>query len=298
MPKVIARIMGGLGNQLFIYAAARRLSHVNGVPLSIDISSGFRNDFYQHKNYLHHFNIKAQIASPKESYEFIGGEIIQTFKRNIDKIVLPFSKRRFLAQERDDFDERLLDYKVRGVVYLEGYWQDEQYFKDIEDILREDLEIVTPHDSKNVELAEEIANCNSICLHARRIYGLPSGENAGPEMKLPALPVSYYQEAVEFIAKRVSDPHFFCFADFPEWFQENLKIDFPTSYIIRNKGDEKNFEDLWLMSKCKHFIVANSTFSWWGAWLCSDKEKIVIAPAERNLPNFVPLPNDYNAFLL
>jgi hypothetical protein len=160
---------------------------------------------------------------------------------------------------------RLLTMRVVNQVYLDGYWQNEIYFKDIESVIRHDLKIVTPHDPDNIALAKEISAANAVCLHARRIRY---------EHLLSA---RYYELAIQHITRVVPNPHFFCFADDMEWVRTNIPMNWPITYITHNP-QSKDYEELWLMKQCKHFIIANSTFSWWGAWLNADPYKIVIAP--------------------
>jgi hypothetical protein len=135
--------------------------------------------------------------------------------------------------------------------------------------------ITTPHDSENFKWAQKISESNAVCLHARR-----------GKYKF-ALPTEYYHRAVEYVAQKISNPHFYCFSDDPEWIFKNLSIDYSYTVIDHNKED-RNYEDLWLMTKCKHYIIANSTFSWWGAWLNPISDKIVIAPANWGYDTVVP----------
>ena len=269
---VVAKVIGGLGNQLFIYAAAKRLSVMNNVPLKLDVISGYIAYEYDHIYSLDHFQINAAKATERETHELNLGK-----RRNIGyhiNKVLPFGYKRYIKEEKL-FDPRLLTLRVVNEIYLDGYWQNEIYFKDIESVIRHDLEIVTPHDPENIVLAEEISAANSVCLHARRIKY---------EHLLSA---RYYELAIQHMASKVRNPHFFCFADDMEWVRRNLPMDWPITYITHNPRS-KDYEDLWLMKRCKHFIIANSTFSWWGAWLNADPDKIVIAPRDWGYRAAVP----------
>src|SRR5208337_503215 len=216
---VVARLKGGLGNQLFIYAAARRLSLHNNVPLKLDIISGFQRDYFQRNYRLHHFNIKGEVASRYQSFDGIFGRV----RRQILKKLAKFSeleKRRYIMEEFPEFDPRLLNFKVNGITYLEGIWASEKYFKDIEGIIRDDLKIVTRHGSQDLALAEKIQSGNSVGLHVRRLHGVPKGK-AKPNPSVPALSVDYYKRGIEIIAGKVADPVFYCFGDYPQWFLQN-----------------------------------------------------------------------------
>jgi hypothetical protein len=273
---VVVRLKGGVGNQLFMYAAARRLSLHNNVPLKLDISSGFRHDYYQRDYRLNHFNIKAESASPYQSFHGSFGRVRRQILRMISRCY-KFEQRPYLDEEFGEFDPRLLNLQVGGIIYLEGYWASERYFKDIEGIIRDELQIVTRHDAENLALAEKIHSTNSVCIHVRRLRGLPSKTDATLDPFNPALSVDYYKKGIEIIASKIANPVFYCFGDYPQWLVENIKVDYPLIVINHNK-DEKDYEDLWLMSLCKHFIIANSTFSWWGAWLSNHNDKIVMVP--------------------
>jgi len=259
---VVAKVMGGLGNQLFIYAAAKRLSVISDAPLRLDTISGYTEDTYDRTYSLNHFWIDEEHATSKEVDELNLGKR-RNLQYHVNK-VLPFRYKRFIREDKL-FDPRLLDLRVVNKVYLEGYWQNENYFKDIEPIIRKNLEIVSPHDHANIELAKIMSGSNSICLHARRVnyeYLLAS---------------AYYDLAIKHMASKVANPHFFCFSDDIGWIRNNVSIDWPVTYIAQNK-ESKDYEDFWLMTQCRHYIISNSTFSWWGAWLNANPSKIVIAP--------------------
>lgn len=259
---IIAKIEGGLGNQMFIYAAAKRLSMVNHVPLKLDIMSGYAGDNFGRSYSLKHFRLNEEFASDKDVRELnLGAK--RNWQYHINKI-LPFRYKRFIREDKL-FEPRLLDLKVVHKIYLQGYWQDENYFKDIEPVIRKSFEIISPHDDSNVALARKIKAANAVCIHARRL---------NYEYLLPA---AYYDLAIKQMAGKVADPHFFCFSDDINWMKNNIKPDWPVTYIPNDKNF-KDYEHLWLMTQCRHFIIANSSYSWWGAWLNDSPVKIVIAP--------------------
>lgn len=280
---VVVRLKGGVGNQLFMYAAARRLSLKNNVPLRLDVSSGFHHDYYQRNYRLNHFNIKAEIASSYQSFNGISGRVRRQILRMISRCY-KFEQRLYLDEESWEFDPRLFNLRVNGIIYLEGYWAREKYFKDIEGMIRDELQIVTKHDAENLALAAKIQSTNSVCIHVRRLRGLPGKTDAQSDPSNPALPADYYKKGIEIIASKIAEPVFYCFGDYPQWVAENVKIDYPIVIINHNK-DEKDYEDLWLMSLCKHLIISNSTFSWWGAWLSNYNDKIVIVPEANSYYN-------------
>jgi hypothetical protein len=260
MNSVVVRIKGGLGNQLFCYAAARRLALVNNAQLIIDDVSGFSRDSqYRRKYMLDKFKIPIRKATPTERLE-----PFERCRRGIMKWLSRhkrFENREYIEQEGHDFDERLLSLKVNGTIYLDGYWQSEDYFKDVEHTIRQDLQIVPPTGSENHYTADQIRKCNSVALHVRWFDnpGAPATHNAAED---------YYVRAIGLIEAKTDLPWYFIFSDKPEAVHSRLTLPKErVSFVLHNRGDENAYADLWLMMQCRHFITANSTFSWWGAWL-------------------------------
>jgi hypothetical protein len=269
--KIIPRIFGGLGNQLFIYAAARRLALVNDAELAIDNVSGFvRDHTYQRQYQLNHFSIPCRKATPAERFEPLS-RIRRAVKRATNR-QLPFAVRSYIQQEGMDLDPRLLCVQARGTVYLEGYWQSEKYFKDVETTIRDDLRIIPPADASNLIMAERIRSCLAVAVHVR-FFDAPQeqgGNNA---------PGDYYARAVARMKSLAPDAHYFVFSDQPAAARARIPLpDDRMTLVSHNQGDENAYADLWLMTQCQHFIIANSTFSWWGAWLGEHEGKLVIAP--------------------
>lgn len=273
-------MIGGLGNQLFQYAAGRRVAHVNNALLKIDISPFSK--YTLHKFSLHPFNISAGIATPNEI-----ASITNVWQR-VSSLYKPYYLRPIVKEQFFHFDPNILD--LSGDVYLDGFWQSEKYFKDVEGLIRNELSIKIKLDAENRSIADEISNSKAISLHVRRgdyVNNLKTNEVHG------TCSLEYYSEATDVIAKQIPNPHFFIFSDDPVWVQKNLKIDYATTYVTNNDAD-KNYEDLRLMSLCRHHIIANSSFSWWGAWLNKSLEKIVVAPkkwfgiTERNSKDLIP----------
>jgi hypothetical protein len=271
--RLIVLLRGGIGNQLFSYAAARRLALANEAELVIDDVSGFLQDsLYRRRYMLDMFNITARRATPRERLEPLG-----RYRRKLARIMAgrrPFSERRYVWQEGLDFDPRLLDFTFTGSVYLDGNWQSEGYFKDVEDVIRNDLLIQEPQDSANREMAARIRGCEAVCVHVRRYDAKGDPSSAGYELEH-----GYYARAVALLESRANDPHYFLFSDDPEYAADAVKIPLHrVTCISHNRGDEGAIADLWLMTRCRHFIIANSTFSWWGAWLSTEKARMVISP--------------------
>jgi len=269
--KIIPRIFGGLGNQLFIYAAARRLALVNHAELVLDDVSGFvRDDEYLRHYQLDHFSIPCRKATPAERLEPLS-RVRRYIKRAMNRR-RPFEERSYIQQEGIDFDPRLLNVKPRGTVYLEGYWQSEQYFKDVEEKIRADLQIKPPTDAANLAMAARIRDSLAVAVHVR-FFDAPN-ENSAYNIT-----TDYYPRTVAKMETLVPGAHYFLFSDRATAVRAKIPLpDGRITCLSHNRGDENAYADLWLMAQCRHFIIANSTFSWWGAWLAGNANKQVIAP--------------------
>jgi hypothetical protein len=161
-------------------------------------------------------------------------------------------------------------------VIVDGYWQSERYFADVADLVRREFSFKRSAGGRNAEVAAEIAACNSVSLHVRR------GDYATDPVVMAmhgVCSLDYYDRAVEYIVERVSDPVFFLFSDDPDWVREQLKVH-GSVRVVDHNGPDAGCEDLRLMGQCNHHIIANSTFSWWGAWLNLNPDKIIVAPKQ------------------
>jgi hypothetical protein len=265
---VIAIVKGGLGNQLFIYAAARALALRTGRTLYLDATRGYTKDDYGRSYRLDRFPIKAG-PMPEEC------RIAPTLKHPRHKFIralnklLPRDQRTYLAEHRNTPPTQLTALKPRrDRITLLGYWQNEAYFADHAATIRMELAPPQPADEKNRALGEKFATSESVFLHFRRVrYWNLLGRD-------------YYQAAIDAARAKLSQPHFVLFGDDLNWPQQNL--DFrgaSTELVTHNTHDE--LADLWLMSRCRHAVVANSSFSWWGAWLGdAQPHRLVFAPAQ------------------
>jgi hypothetical protein len=269
---VIVQLIGGLGNQLFQYAAGRAIAHRRNVPLKLDISK-YQN--YPLRKYaLNDFNVAASIAQSSEVAHVTGSDRNPVYRRVSSRIQdwLPYYRRSVLVQQHRHFDPRVL--KASRDVYLVGYWQSEKYFRGIEGVIRKELTLRETPDPVNEAMGRRINETASVSLHIRRgdyVSSLETARHHG------LCSLEYYYAAVETLTRMVNQPHFFVFSDDVSWAERNLRLNFSVTYVKHN-GKERDSEDLRLMTQCKHHILANSTFSWWAAWLCESPTKIVIAP--------------------
>ncbi len=269
---IIVKLKGGLGNQLFQYAIGRNLAEIHKTTVKIDVS--YFANYKLHAYSLSPFNIQENIASTEECrvkpddksklFEWFNNILcINTVKKtHILKYIL---------EKNFYYDSEIL--KLHDGIYLDGYWQSEKYFIDIARIIHKEFSVKNPQTGKNKEIADKILSCHSVSIHIRRgSYVLPPYNSFHGTCS-----IEYYHRCINHLVQKVKNPHFFIFSDDPEWVSENLHINHPVTYINHN-GVAGDYEDLRLMTQCNHHIIANSTFSWWGAWLSKNNNKIILTP--------------------
>ena len=258
---IIIKIKGGLGNQLFQYAVGRALALHHRSPLKLDLT--IFETYKLHRYLLDQFAIQADIATEDE--------IIKLKGRN--NVLFSALRKAGLVKRKSYLKEKRSSYFDASVfknddVYLDGYWQNELYFSDIREELVRDLTSISSMSDLGVVYMEGIKKSNSVSLHVRR----------GNYLNLKnfnVLDIDYYMKAVEYIRKNVEKPTFYIFSDDLEWCKSTLAFLDDCIYVERTQTE---IDDLKLMSFCQHNIIANSSFSWWGAWLNQNPNKTVVAP--------------------
>ncbi|ANE50055.1 alpha-1,2-fucosyltransferase [Flavisolibacter tropicus] len=263
---IIIRVIGGLGNQLFQYAAARCLAEIRRTEVKLDVT-GFQD--YQLRNFdLNELGIKATVASSEEIEELKAKGTLQ----RIQSRLTPYKRRKFYKQPFFHFDPHF--YHLGSKVYLQGFFQSERYFQPIQPIIRQEFGFKDELVKDVRTFGKYLPTQPSVALHIRR------GDYKDEETLRyhGILPFDYYQRAITLIKQKLSNPQFFIFSDDGAWVKENLQLDSVT--IVSGTYSKTHFEDLYLMSQCKHNIIANSSFSWWGARLNENPDKIVIAPKQ------------------
>lgn len=258
--KKIVKLNGGLGNQMFQYAF--------GLVLAENFQSQIVFDFSWFDE------VKTQTGVVQRCYELdvFDLECKRASKQALEKICREKPSKNVITQSSAYvFDKKFIK---ADKYYYDGYFQNENYFKHIRTRLIQDFSLKGNLDEKNVEMLNKIKESNSISVHIRRgdYVTLASANKFHGTCSL-----EYYAKAIEYISEKVGEPHFFLFSDDIPWVLENLKIDYPYTVVDIN-GCEKAYCDIELMKNCKHNIIANSSFSWWGAWLNENPKKIVIAP--------------------
>jgi Glycosyl transferase family 11 len=269
--KIYVLCDGGLGNQLFQYACARALAIKTGGEVVLDPWRSRRGR--SRPIQLQHFNIQARFASSPET---VVCRLVDSSRlRPIAKIarhIVPGAIPTVVRQKVNEYLPNVFD--VPGSLFLDGWWQSELYFAEHRERLLTELGLRESPDPINQKYLDEILGSEAVSIHVRR------GDYVTDPYVARALGVcglEYYQAAIDLVRQRVASPAFFIFSDDPEWTRQNLPVPEPRQFISHN-CNQRHWEDLRLMSACKHFMIANSSFSWWGAWLATNPDKLVVAP--------------------
>ncbi len=265
---IIVKLQGGLGNQMFQYATGKSLALKNKTNFKLDLSDYVDNEERSYR--LKFFNVEESLATEKEiiSYKKIWNKITDRFK--------PWHKKTVITYNSYGYEPDLL--KAGGNSYLDGYWQNEKYFSNYTDLIKKDFSLKSNLSENAKMLLDKINNCDSVSLHIRRGDYLT---NKKFNQIYKNLDINYYVSAIKRVSISNSKPIFFIFTDDGEW-AKNLSL--PCTTILVSDYKLEDYEELYLMSQCKHNIIANSTFSWWAAWLNENKNKIVVGP--KNWFNF------------
>ena len=274
---IAIKLQGGLGNQMFQYAAAKALSVKAGCVLLMDLSflqqtaeqsiEGFTSRHYELGIFK---NIAQQFISHDQRKKFTKTSLKQ---QGLKQLGLPYYK--IYNEPSFEFNDAL--FLQKPPVLLDGYWQSEKYF------LAEAAEIkkaftfpaLTGADENNKLLAD-IVNSNAVSVHIRR------GDYLHPAIAAQhgVCSVAFYKSAIEYVQSISPGSVFYFFTDDAAWVQENFTGHLPGSVLVKNNTGAVSWKDMYLMSCCRHNIIANSSFSWWGAWLNGNRSKIVVAPAK------------------
>jgi len=277
---VMVRLMGGLGNQMFQYAVALRLATKRKTVLRLDLTflldRAPRGNFVFRDFDLAIFNVPEKAASARE---------VRRFRRNAepigrslrewvaDKLV----KKRFFLEESLRFDPRVLD--LPRETYLEGYFQNQAYFADIEQVVRSRFRLA-PNEAElpaaTRGLAEEIRAGDGICLHVRRGDYVTNPES---NRILGVCSLGYYLRGLEKLNTLGATGKVFVFSDDEAWCHENFGGMSGATVVEHSHAGPRSSTHLWLMTLCRHFVIPNSSFGWWAAWLSQSPKKIVVRPS-------------------
>lgn len=278
---IIVRLRGGLGNQLFQYAAGKALAEHHQTELALDLYTYSKHPYRKFE--LSKFNVNAREATRAEVHRFTGSNPIV---RYLNKRENYFRCKDVFAQPHYHFYEDF--FSLPGDLYLTGYWQSEKYFAPIASMISKQFSPREMLDPKNIAIQQKMHRTNSVAVHVRR-GDYASASNYSSFFGI--LSMDYYEKAIEKIKREVENPVFYFFSDDVEWCRKNFasvvgEEQQRPEFIDHNKGED-SYKDLLLMASCKHNIIANSTFSWWGAWLNQNHGKKVIAPQQWFRTNYL-----------
>jgi hypothetical protein len=264
-------LKGRIGNQLFQYAAARKIASQNNTELKLDLSNmPYKNKYgveYNNVYALKFFNIIENIATENE--------ISKIRKKGINHYLRRIFKNRVqraIVWEKDWLFDPDLNNVKNNNMYLRGIFQSEEYFKDIENIIRKEFTLKEPQNKEYDDMLEKISSCNSISVIIRR------GDYLAPEAlkTFYQCPPEYFLKGAEIIAEKIDSPKLIIISDGMEWVKKNITFPYSCEYIPHDEFTD--YQKLMFMSSCKHHVISNSTFAWWIAWLCQNPNKIVITP--------------------
>lgn len=277
---IVIRLIGGLGNQLFQYAFAYSLAQKNGAILKVDDT--LLNDRSQPHEVVTHrqlelndvFDIELNYATNADIVHFNGKTYNNPLGKAYNKLLWQFRKHRLVVEKGRAFNPAFL--QLKDDLCLVGSFQSEKYFRDIVATIRRLYKFKVDILPQSTELADELKREGSVAIHVRRRDYVTS-----PVYKetLGALPIDYYKEAVSIVKQRVPDARFYVFSDDIEWCRQELsKLDASFTYVGDEHAGPKAANYLQLMTLCNHFIISNSTYAWWAAWLSAAQGKVVVAP--------------------
>lgn len=261
---IVTKLNGGLGNQLFEYACARSLQIKNNDCLFLDVE-GFKRSprHYSLEPFFIPDDVKILPESKSKKLLFL--QAVSKISRNLAFKLGPL----FGAYiwKSSEYRPISVPNTKHGVLYLYGYWQSEKYFHENSDIIKAELHVKTEMSEDSKMLLDDVMRDNSVCVHIRRGDYVTCGFLHCDE--------AYYNRGMNYIKKCNPDCNFIVFSDDISWVRNNMKFENPVKFIDANIPD---YEVLRLMYLCKHFVISNSSFSWWASYLSDNENKIVVAP--------------------
>lgn len=284
---LIVKVTGGLGNQMFQYAFYKSLKD-KGVNAHLDISAFETYKLHNGYELGRVFGIEEDFAS-KEDVNKLGdcrSNLFSKVRRRVFGV-----KNSHYIQKKFEYHHEVFNFENK---YLDGYWQSEKFFKDSKDKVISGFTFREQLNKQNLKIKDIAENENSISIHIRRGDYVTNPEASKVHGNICDL--DYYKKAIDFLNNEISNPVFIVFSDDIEWASSNLKLN-NSHFVSWNKGDQ-SYNDMRLMSYCKHNIIANSSFSWWGAYLNKNPNKIVVAPNkwfnDTNLKTFDVVPEEWH----
>ena len=279
---IIVQLRGGLGNQLFQYAAGRRLSVKNNTKLFLDITKLSTQSINKHEIFnLDKFNINAEIIESNLLNEFYSNNLLIKIIRKIKKIFNLEKYKRYFEKKMFRYDSSILNLCDNTFLWG-GYWQSEKYFFDIKDIIKNELSLKNEISLKSRDTMNQIKqNLNTVSVHVRRGDYISDKKT---NSFLGTCSLDYYINCIKILLEELVNINLFVFSDDFEWVKTNIRSDLFENpkllniYYVNHNNTDTAFEDMYLMSLCEHNIISNSSFSWWAAWLNNNINKKIFAP--------------------
>lgn len=293
--RVTVALYGGLGNQLFQYATGLSMAKHYGASLALDLS-WFEAVHGMQNTTIRNFALKAfAIQAELKTGEFPELSEQSIFKRLITKILrrigLDALQGNIYTEKGFRFDPKI--FHLNCPIWLNGYWQSPKYFENLGHDIHSAIGRPQNLSSESTAMLEKISAAQSICAHVRR-GDYVTNQHASEMHGL--CNVDYYRKGIRLVSADLSNPHCFVFSDDPQWVRENFDVGIPITVVDINDADNAH-QDLWLMAACRRFVIANSSLSWWGAFLGMDHGKIVVAPknwfADKKLDTSDLIPDEW-----
>ena len=277
------KLTGGLGNQMFQFATGFAIAKKNNVRLSLDLSYINQRQLFNGFELEKVFDIYSKVSFLNKALSFKS----VNFKEILNKIDITFYN---FKEPHFHYTSNILDIPKHS--FLDGYWQSELYFKNYSKEIKKIFNFSDQLNKQNYLIANDINKNDSISIHIRRgDFLLKRNNNHNIDLK------DYYLKAIDKSSKCFKNPKYFIFTDDPLWVTENFILDYSYIVVDVNRG-AKSFFDMYLMSLCKSNIIANSSFSWWSAWLNNKKDKVIYAPKnwfnDKSISTDDLIPNSWN----
>ncbi len=273
---IIVNLYGGLGNQMFQYACGRALAAELALPLKVTHDMFGIFAIHNGPELERAFSLSLDVAKPSEMRQLVGMFRVNPKVRLLlgRPAFATLAGRHFLVEPHIRYWDGLRE-RARAGGYLQGYWQSERYFGSHENAVRSDFTFRGAMTGRNAELEKMVVETESVGVHVRR------GDYVDNPKTLSVhgvCPPEYYFDAIDAIRQRVPQSKLIAFSDDPSWVVEVLSARYPGLIVVSHNRGEQSYNDMRLMSLCKHNIIGNSSFSWWAAWLNDNPAKAVIAP--------------------
>lgn len=282
----VVDIFCGLGNQMFQYAYARALQEKRK-----DKKLYINNNTFKRIEHGRQYSLGYFSLNPNVEILGSGKAVCLDYYSKIKRMILCHTRSKDILRGKERYDKLakkglytsvdVFEYygipkTNKKLVFCNGFWQNPRYFENISESIKSELMVKTSPSKENEEMLKAITSCNAVCVHVRRGDYLDDMNRA----ELAICDEQYYLEGMKYVYENTENPHFFIFSNTAEdlnWIKENYHFSekYEITYVNLNNPD---YEELRLMYSCKHFVISNSTFSWWAQYLSKSKEKLVVAP--------------------